>query len=58
MSRDPHEISACNVMVSLLVLLTAIVLRNGLTQTAQWYLLLPVTIAPLLASLALLRKKL
>ena len=50
MSRNPREISAGGVMVCLLVLLSAIVLRNGLTEDAQWYTLLPVTIVLLLAS--------
>ena len=49
MSRNPREVSAGGVMVCLLVLLSAIVLRNGLTEDAQWYMLLPVTTALLLA---------
>jgi hypothetical protein len=57
MSRNPHEISAGNAMVSLNVLLNAIVLKGGLIAGGQWYRFLPVTAMLLLASLFVLLKK-
>jgi hypothetical protein len=55
MNRDRSTVPVAGMVTSLLVLLNAIVLRNGLMLGWEWYLLLPFTAILLL--LTVMRKR-
>ncbi|HEU0111448.1 MAG TPA: hypothetical protein VFQ73_11255 [Flavisolibacter sp.] len=56
MIRNQSEVSVNGVVTLSLVILNAIILRNGMITGAKWYWALPVTLALLIYSITEYRK--